>query len=771
MAPGIRYHKEPPTLRRLPFYAHDQAIKRSPPVPYKRSPLAVRRPDRYRLRLSGPVEELDPIVASDLFDSLHGLNLPLILEIAASDREISLGLISKASHADQVLRALRGSAPRLDVDLADCPPFSAARRLVTSFAQGDRWDIAPLRDIRDFARIDPLNQILESFLPLRTGEAVDIHLLISPLSRERLAQAEQQLYFNLHPLLAFLMRVPRGPYPRFEPRLQRSLEERLYTQPCFEMLGLISLRGTDQTALRSRAASLSAVFANRFNGGYGGLNINEWRWSSGPSLSPTVWHPDEPWLIATAGEAAAMWHWPSDRVAVPGIRFLKRPVITVPIEVTRARGLLLGTHHQRGEDVPIHLPYQDLHAGHLVIPAGRTGVGKSTLLNRLIEGLAASPGIPSLVLLDAHGDLSLAVATRSIPPEREPHTVLWEPGDPDYCVGLPLFERPHGVPIDVFIQMTFGAFRLVFREGWSASRMEDLVFNLTATLCLLPHTTLMDAARLLTDGPFRRRAVARLVDPASLEFWSDYEQLSEGARREMIRPVLTRLRKLYRSPTVRNVLCRTDGLDLGQLIDRGAILLISLAGPSIQAEADLLGELILTRLHLELLGRLDRPPEQRRRTYLVVDESQRYQGASLPVLLSEGRKLSATLILATQYLSGWGESLAEGVLGNAGTLICFRCGPTDSRRLAASLRPFTPDQLEDLDRYAAVVKLQIDGATMPAFDIKTLPLDTPEDPRVLDRIRTQTRARYARPRRQVEEELGAVGPTTDILDVYDIEEE
>jgi hypothetical protein len=130
--------------------------------------------------------------------------------------------------------------------------------------------------------------------------------------------------------------------------------------------------------------------------------------------------------------------------------------------------------------------------------------------------------------------------------------------------------------------------------------------------------------------------------------------------------------------------------------------------------------------------------------FLTLDESQRFAGASLPILLREGRKLGLGLQLASQHLDAWEDSLLESILGNVGTLVCFRVGDKDSRRLAQSLRPFTPEQLESLDRYEAVVRLQVEGGrTMPAFDIRTLPPPATSDESLIDELRVTTRARFA----------------------------
>jgi hypothetical protein len=643
--------------------------------------------------------------------------------------------------------------------LTDPPPLLPHPLLrAETFGRRVLPDWASLRDAKDFNDTDPLSGVLEAMQPLASDERVLVRYVSSPASPERRRRALEDLTVPASPLtlpdLVFSALGVAPRVPRFEPRIQRQLEERL-AEPAFEVFIHVCIGGSERTRLESRGRSLAAIFAGWFDAGYGGISLEPWIWypaAEAPLAAPRPYAS----LYLTAGELAALWHVPSDQVAVPGITRLKRAAVPLPPQAVEAAGLVVGVHRQRGQDVPVRLPRVDLDAGHMVI-AGKTGVGKSTLQHQIARQLAAAPDRPALVVVDPHADLVLDIAGRSLPPWRERDVVLLELGDADFPVSLPLIHSPTGAEREAVVQSTFSILRLLFREHWSPTRMEDAVYALTATLCHMPGATLLDLPRLLNDAVFRRRALGMVNDPAALEFWSDFETLSDAGKRELARPVLYRLRALYRSPAARNIVCQASGLDFAELMDRGSIVLISLAGAAIQAEADLLGELIIARLHLALLARLTRPTAERHPSYLVIDESHRYHGASLPILLREGRKLGVALILSSQYLDAWGEDLAESVLGNVGALIAFRCGPTDSHRLRASIRPFAAEQLQDLDRHEAIVKLQISGATVPAFDITTLPIDSPPDGTVLDRIRAQTRTRYTRPRRLVEDELNT-GP-------------
>lgn len=545
--------------------------------------------------------------------------------------------------------------------------------------------------------------------------------------------------------------VGRGPrWPRFEPHLQRPLEERL-EEPLFEVVGTVALTGSGIDYLRSRARNLASVFATNFDCGWGGIALDSWSWRAQTKLSTLRWPDEAPSLLLTVGEMASLWHLPSESVRTV---HLKRPITFVSPDIRKGSGLLLGVHRQQGRDVPVYLSRSDVESTHLYV-TGETGVGKSTLIGRVGGGLAAEPDRPGLGILDRNADLARGFALHSIPPYREKDVILLDFSDTEFPFGLPFFAEVPGVPLDAQIQTTFGAIKLIFREVWSPTRMEDACFSATATLCQIPGSTLLDFSRLFVDSSFRRKAVARLSDPAVLEFWEDFEALSEGARREVARPILYRLRGFYRSRAVRNIVCQSSGVDFSEITDSRGILLVMLAAAEIEAEADLLGEFILSRLHLAMMARLSRPRNERHPFFLIIDESQHYQGASLPILLAEGRKLGLPLILATQFLDGWSEALARSVLGNVGTTIAFRCGPADGRRLSAILRPFTPEHLEDLDRFEAVAKLQVQGVTHPAFDFRTLPVEQPADEARLDRIRSNSRRKYARPRREVEREIEA----------------
>jgi hypothetical protein len=64
----------------------------------------------------------------------------------------------------------------------------------------------------------------------------------------------------------------------------------------------------------------------------------------------------------------------------------------------------------------------------------------------------------------------------------------------------------------------------------------------------------------------------------------------------------------------------------------------------------------------------------------------------------------------------------EAILGNAGSLITFRVGPTDAEILSEEFAPhFGALDLMNLGNHRAYVKLMVDGAPAPPFSARTLP--------------------------------------------------
>ena len=157
-------------------------------------------------------------------------------------------------------------------------------------------------------------------------------------------------------------------------------------------------------------------------------------------------------------------------------------------------------------------------------------------------------------------------------------------------------------------------------------------------------------------------------------------------------------------------------------MDKGKILLVNLAkGKLGEDTATLLGALLVSRLGLTALSRADMPENERHDFFLYLDEFQNFATPSLISMLSELRKYRLNLTLAHQFLGQLEPELQEAILGNVGTTIAFRVGPTGAEILEKEFHPeVSADDLVNLPNYQMYLKLMIDGAVSKTFSAETI---------------------------------------------------
>ena len=79
-------------------------------------------------------------------------------------------------------------------------------------------------------------------------------------------------------------------------------------------------------------------------------------------------------------------------------------------------------------------------------------------------------------------------------------------------------------------------------------------------------------------------------------------------------------------------------------------------------------------------------------------------------MLSELRKFNVGLILACQHLTMIEPKLKEAILGNVGTIICFRLGFSDANYFAKAFYPiFKASDFTNLYNYEIYLRLFISG--------------------------------------------------------------
>ncbi|MCB0171321.1 MAG: type IV secretion system DNA-binding domain-containing protein [Anaerolineae bacterium] len=698
------------------------------------------------IKLAAPRRTLwQPEAARQLMVSLFAL--PTIrLGIGAMAHHIEWYIETEASDSEAVVDAIYGLYPQAHVSMTSKMHSHVGYYLFDLHTAAPF--VAPLKMAEDFGRLDPLATFISALTDLASDEAVVYELSLAHLPKkyydlgEKLITTSTVNWWNfLHPGVAVAAAATKltgaDKVDKYIPEIQKPARAKL-NSPLKQIFFEIKIKATSQdraSALVERLFPALAVFERD------GFNF---------LVSP---HKESFVPVLTASEVAALWHLPTEQCQAPGIVWAASAAAPIPKSlIQQEQGIVLGTNSYQGHAHTVRLTDAD-RIGHVNI-LGRTGVGKTTLLHRMIhQDIEAGKGV---AVIDPRGDLFEAILTRSIPAHREQDVVLFDTRDKDYPIGLNLLARLPGVSEDDTAGYALAVMRKMFADQWRGGRMETVLDATLRALVAVEQATIQDIPKMLLDPKFRRHVLSHVTDAATLDFWYDeYALESKSQQREFARPINLRIRRFYRDPTVRRIVCQPTSLNVRQVLDRGQIFLANLGGVP-ETEAETLGALLISRIQMAAMSRASIAPEQRRPFYLYIDEVQNFITTSLAVMFSEARKFGLSLVVANQYLKQLEGDTLDAIMGNVGTMLIFSVGPPDAQALSRYVKPhFTLEDLIKVDRFATVVKMQLAGKDLDAFSMQTLSplpeLDNAQEQ--MERIRQYSRAQYGRPKDEVDAAL------------------
>lgn len=383
---------------------------------------------------------------------------------------------------------------------------------------------------------------------------------------------------------------------------------------------------------------------------------------------------------------------------------------------------------------------------------GKTGMGKSVLLENMVSfDVRAGHG---LAVTDPHGDLVEKILD-VIPSHRVNDVVYFNPADVDYPIAFNPLESVDPKYRHLVASGLVGVFKKIWADSWGP-RLEYILRNAILALLEYPSSTLLGIPRILVDKYYRKKVLEKLSDPVVRSFWIDeYDNYNEKFRTEAISPIQNKIGQFLSSAIIRNIVGQPKStIDLRQIMDQRKILLMNLSKGRVgEDNSALLGAMMITKLQLAAMSRIDIPEEQRPDFFLYVDEFQNFATESFANIMSEARKYRLNLIIAHQYIEQLGDVVRPAVFGNVGTIICFRVGAEDAEFLEKEFEPtFMQADLVNLSKYHIYLKLMIDGVTSAPFSAATLPpVSTRTSSR--EKVVKVSRERYAMNRTQVEEKI------------------
>ena len=383
---------------------------------------------------------------------------------------------------------------------------------------------------------------------------------------------------------------------------------------------------------------------------------------------------------------------------------------------------------------------------------GKTGMGKTTMMeNMVLSDIYKGHGVG---VVDPHGDFAEKIID-FIPPSRINDVVYFNPADLDHPVGFNILEVKSEEQKHLVAAGLMGTFKKIWPDVWS-SRMEYILNNTILALLDYPNSTLLGINRLLSDRKYRQKVVRQLTDPVVKAFWqTEFASYNDRYAQEAVAPIQNKIGQFLSASVIRNLVAQVKStIDVRGIMDSGKIFIMNLSKGRIgEDNSRLLGGMLITKLQLAAMERVDTPEKDRRDFFLYVDEFQNFATPSFANILSEARKYRLSLIMAHQYVAQLDEVVADAVFGNVGTIVTFRVGGADAEMLAKEFTPyFVEEDIVNLAKYQVFLKLMIDGVASQPFSAMTLPpigLVTDSKEKVI----LQSRERYSIDRSSIEDKI------------------
>ncbi len=459
-------------------------------------------------------------------------------------------------------------------------------------------------------------------------------------------------------------------------------------------------------------------------------------------------------------ELSTMMHLPGNGIlSSPQFKQSHASTAAAPTDMPVA-GTVLGINRHRNIEKTIFMSEKDRMRHFYVI--GQTGTGKSVFLkNLIIQDIAAGAGV---CMIDPHGT-DIQDVLGSIPPEREGDVIYFDPSNLDMPIGLNMLEYDANKPE----QKTFVVNELfsIFQKLYGANpesmgpMFEQYFRNATLLVMEDPESgnTLMDISRVMADAKYRRMKLEKAKNPVVVQFWREIATKAGGeASLENIVPyIVSKFDVFTANDYMRPIIGQQhSAFNFRQIMDERKILLVNLSkGRLGEINANLIGMIVVGKILMAALSRVDNAAMDFAPFYLHIDEFQNVSTPSIASILSEARKYKLSLTVAHQYIAQLDENIRDAVFGNVGSIAAFRVGSDDATFLESQFAPvFNANDLMNVPNWNAFVRMLANGVPTKPFSLATLPTP-PVSFEHVEYLKQQSGQKYGRRRADIEAEIQA----------------
>ena len=427
-------------------------------------------------------------------------------------------------------------------------------------------------------------------------------------------------------------------------------------------------------------------------------------------------------------EIATVMHFPTASYAIaPQLKKADSLSAPAPQDIPQT-GIVLGTNTYRGIETTIRMSAED-RLRHLYV-IGQTGTGKTVFLkNMIIQDMQAGEGV---CFIDPHGSDILDILA-NVPKDRMDDVIYFDPSFVDRPMALNMLEYDRERPE----QKTFVVNELfsIFQKLYGAvpesmgPMFEQYFRNATMLVIEDPDTgsTLLDVSRVMADKAYRQMKLSHCKNPVVVQFWTEVAEKAggEASLANMVPYITSKFDVFLANDIMRPIVAQEkSSFDFGDIMDNKKILLVNLSkGRLGDINANLIGLIIVGKILMAALARVDKIAQGFAPFYLYIDEFQNITTNSISVILSEARKYKLSLNVAHQFIAQLDEGIRDAVFGNVGSMVSFRVSSEDAEYLEKQFSPvFTAKDLMNINNLNACVKLLLAGKPAKPFNlVETFP--------------------------------------------------
>ena len=468
---------------------------------------------------------------------------------------------------------------------------------------------------------------------------------------------------------------------------------------------------------------------------------------------------DQSILPMSLKELSTIMHFPvaSSGSSAPQLKQSKAGTAPAPLDLPR-EGVLLGKNVHRNVEQNVYMTPEDRLRHMYVI--GQTGVGKSSILkNLIVQDIKNGEGV---CFIDPHGNDVQDILSK-IPQERYNDVIYFDPSYTERPMALNMLEYDPSYPEQktFVVNELFSIFQKLY--GGVPESMgpmfEQYFRNATMLVIEDPSTgcTLLDVSRVMAVKSFRDMKVSRCKNPIVKQFWVEIAEKTSGESglANMVPYITSKFDVFLANDIMRPIIAQeTSSFNFREIMDSKKILLVNLAkGRLGEINSSLIGLIIVGKILMAALSRVDSFGKDMPPFYLYIDEFQNVTTPSISTILSEARKYKLSLTIAHQFIDQLDEKIKSSVFGNVGNMAVFRVGAADAEFLQKQFEPvFKASDIMNIDNFNAYIKMLSYGKPTKPFNIRMMPQEK-GNMTIVENLKELSYLTYGQDRDIVEDEI------------------